>query len=179
MQKNPDDPEAYLQLGEIALNQRRFAEADLCFTKAASLMKTFNKSAERKAKLMPRIYSDMAAISEVREDWPVAQQRLEEALKLDPKNVKVMQRIAKALFQQKKAQEALEKLREAANSSGCERAHARGPVGDLLSARVRRPGQREKVDQERLGKAAQGQRLPHAIGGRQDLSSDGQRGRSR
>jgi tetratricopeptide (TPR) repeat protein len=114
VQKNPDDPEAYLQLGEIALNQRRFAEADLCFTKTASLMKNFNKSADRKNKLMPRIYSDMAFISEVREDWPTAQQRLEEALKLDPKNVQVMQRIAKSLFQQKKAQEALEKLRAAA-----------------------------------------------------------------
>ena len=101
-------------MGEIGLNQRRVAEADLCFAKAASLMKNFNKSAERKNKLMPRIYKDMAAISEIREDWPVAQQRLEEALKLEPKNVEVMQHIAKALFQQKKAQEALEKLREAA-----------------------------------------------------------------
>jgi len=114
VQKNPDDPEAYLQLGEFDLQQRRVAAADLLFTKAALLMKTFNKSAERKAKLMPRVYKDLASISEIREDWPVAQQRLEEALKLDPKNVEVMQHIAKALFQQKKAQEALEKLRAAA-----------------------------------------------------------------
>jgi tetratricopeptide (TPR) repeat protein len=114
VQKNPDDPEAYLQLGEIDLQQRRVAAADLLFTKAALLMKTFNKSADRKAKLMPRVYKDLASISEIREDWPVAQQRLEEALKLDPKSVDVIQHIAKSLFQQKKAQEALEKLREAA-----------------------------------------------------------------
>ncbi len=114
VQNNPDDPEAYLQLGEISANQRRVAEADLCFIKAASLMKNFNKSAERKNKLMPRIYSDLAAIAEMREDWPVAQQRLDEALKLEPKNVNFMQRKAKALFQQKKAQEALEQLRAAA-----------------------------------------------------------------
>jgi Tfp pilus assembly protein PilF len=114
IQKSPDDPEAYLQLGEIAISQRRFAEADLDFNKAAALLKTFNKSAERKNKLMPRVYSDLAAISEVREDWAGMQQRLEEARKLDPKNVMVIQRIAKALFQQKKANDALEQLRAAA-----------------------------------------------------------------
>ena len=79
VQKNPDDPEAYLQLGEFDLQQRRVAAADLLFTKAALLMKTFNKSADRKAKLMPRVYKDLASISEIREDWPVAQQRLDDA----------------------------------------------------------------------------------------------------
>jgi tetratricopeptide (TPR) repeat protein len=113
VQKNPNDPEAYLQLGEIALNQRRVAEADLDFTKAASLMKNFSASAERKAKLTPRTLSDLAAISEIREDWATMQQRLDDCLKSDPKNVAVMQRIAKALFQQRKANEALEKLRQA------------------------------------------------------------------
>ena len=84
-QKSPDDPEAYLTLGEIELQQRRVTAADLLFTKAAALMKNFNKSAERKAKLTPRVFNDLAAISESREDWPTAQQRLEEALKQDPR----------------------------------------------------------------------------------------------
>jgi tetratricopeptide (TPR) repeat protein len=117
VQKSPDDPEAYLQLGELALNQRRFAEADLLFGKASTLLKTFNKSADRKAKLMPRVFSDLAGISEVREDWAGNQTRLDEALKLDPKNVNFMQRKAKSLFMQKKAQEALEQLRAASTAA--------------------------------------------------------------
>ncbi|MCC6126549.1 MAG: tetratricopeptide repeat protein [Pirellulales bacterium] len=113
VQKSPEDPEAYLQLGEIDLNQRRVAGADLLFMKAAELLKKFNKSAERKNAMMPRASSDQAAVSELREDWPTAQQRLEECLKLDPKNAIVMQRVARSLFQQKKAQEAFEKLKQA------------------------------------------------------------------
>jgi Tfp pilus assembly protein PilF len=113
VQKSPEDPEAYLQLGEIDLNQRRVAAADLLFTKAAELLKKFNKSAERKNAMMPRVFSDLAAVAEIREEWPTAQQRLDECLRLDPKNAMVMQRIARSLFQQKKAPEAYEKLKQA------------------------------------------------------------------
>jgi tetratricopeptide (TPR) repeat protein len=115
VQKNPTDPEAYVWLGEIGLNQARVAEADLLFAKAVALMGNL-KSAERKNQLTPRIYDGLARIAEVREDWPLVQQNLDSYLKSEAKKdrkARGLVRLAKSLFQQKKAQEALEKLRDA------------------------------------------------------------------
>jgi tetratricopeptide (TPR) repeat protein len=112
-QKYPDDPEAFVMLGEIALNQSRLTEADMLFNKAYSVIAKFNKSADRLAKLKPRILRGMSIVAESREDWPLAQQRYEEYLKLEPKNVIVMQRIGRVLFKQNKTKESLEKFREA------------------------------------------------------------------
>jgi tetratricopeptide (TPR) repeat protein len=113
-QKYPDDPESFVLLGEIALNQARLTEADMLFNKAYSLIAKFNKSPDRLNKLKPRILKGMSIVAESREDWPLAQQRLEEYLKQEPKNVVVMQRIGRMLFKQSKTKEALEKFREAA-----------------------------------------------------------------
>jgi tetratricopeptide (TPR) repeat protein len=113
VQKYPDDPEAYVQLGEVALTQGRIAEGDLLFAKAASVTEKFDRSADRKAKILPRIYNARARIAESREDWPAAQQYLESYLQLEPKNASTVVRIARVLFQQKKIKESIEKLRDA------------------------------------------------------------------
>jgi tetratricopeptide (TPR) repeat protein len=112
-QKYPDDPETFVMLGNVALQQRRMTEADLLFNKAYALVANFNKSVERRNKLITRILNGMAIVAESREDWAMAQQRLEEYLKQEPKNVVVLQRIGQMLFKQKKAKEALQKFKEA------------------------------------------------------------------
>ena len=112
----PADPEAYLIMGDLALRERRFTEARMLYQKANELLANFNASAKRKDLIQPRILSGLASIDEAQENWPDARKRLEAWLKLDPKNAMAMQRLARCLFQQKDAQGALEKLREAAKA---------------------------------------------------------------
>jgi len=111
--ESPADPEAYLFLGELAVNDGRITEADLLYTKAEGLLKTFAGNPERKKKMQFRVYSGLAAVAQMRGDWAGAQKQLEAWLALDPKNTGAMLRLAQALFQQKKVQEALDRLKAA------------------------------------------------------------------
>ncbi len=110
----PGDPEAYVLIGNIALSERRVTEAQLLYEKADSLMAGWKGNAKRKDALLPQIQSGLAATYENRDDWAGAQKHLEAWLKLDPKNIEALQRLAQCLFQQKKVPEALEGLKEAA-----------------------------------------------------------------
>ncbi len=114
--ESPDDPEAYIILGDVALHAKRITEAELLYAKANSLLAGFTKSADRKKVLQPRVYSGLAAVAEARGDWPTAQQRLEDWLKIDPNNTASLQRLARALFQQKKTTKALDNLKAAAKA---------------------------------------------------------------
>ncbi|HEY4759845.1 MAG TPA: tetratricopeptide repeat protein [Thermoguttaceae bacterium] len=116
IQKYPDDPEAYILLSQIALRDRRVAEANLLLNKANELLAKFDKSAKRKETLSNVVASGLAQVYQLREDWATAQKYLEQWLKSDPKNAMALQRLAYVLFQQKNAQAALEKLREAKNA---------------------------------------------------------------
>ena len=112
--QSPDDPEAYVLMGDIALRDRRITEAMMLYQKADSLMPGFTSSTKRKDILQPRVLSGLAAVDEAREKWPDVRKRLEAWLKLDPKSSQAMQRLARCLFQQKDAAGALEKLKDAA-----------------------------------------------------------------
>jgi len=109
----PNDPEAYAILGNFALNEGRITEAQLLFTKAESLLANFKGSTKRKEALLPRVHAGLASVAEYRRDWPTAQKHLEAWLALDPKNAGAMQRLARAMFQQKDAQKAYEYLKKA------------------------------------------------------------------
>jgi len=111
--EDPQDPEAYVVLGELALRERRLTEASLLLKKALDLLPQLAQ-AQRKENLQPRIYSGLSGVAETRGQWPVAQQYLETWLQREPKNAVAMQRLARALFQQKKAREALDQLKAAA-----------------------------------------------------------------
>ncbi len=113
IQKSPDEPEAYIFLAQAALRDRRIAEADLLLNKANSLLSKFDKSPRRKENLMPIVLSLLSQVTQLREDWTTTQKYLEQWLKLDAKNVTALQRLAFVLFQEKNAQTALDKLREA------------------------------------------------------------------
>jgi tetratricopeptide (TPR) repeat protein len=108
----PKDPEAFVILGNIALQERRITDAQLLFLKAQQLLGPFDKSLKRKNILEPQTISGLASVDEAREKWPDAQAQLDALLKLSPKDAMAMQRLARALFQQTKAAEALKWLRE-------------------------------------------------------------------
>ena len=110
----PDDPEAYIIMGDLAVRERRFTEAVMLYQKADELTVRFQGSAKRKVLLMPRILSGMASIDEAQQDWSEAQKRLEALLKLEPTSSQALQRLAHSLFQQQNPAGALERLKEAA-----------------------------------------------------------------
>ena len=125
--EDPTDPQAYIILGNIAQDERRFTEADLLFGKAVDLLATFSNT-KRKHELEPRALSGLAWVAEARQKWPAAQKDLEAMLKTleslpaettDQKKAKAtatadaLSRLGTALFEQYKAKDALEKLKEA------------------------------------------------------------------
>jgi Tfp pilus assembly protein PilF len=110
---NPDDPEAFVTLADIALQDRRVTEAELLFNKARELLQVFKGSTKRKDRLGVMIDSGLAQVAEDRQKWDIAQGYLEKLLKANPKDSVALQRLARALFQQKNAAEALQKLRDA------------------------------------------------------------------
>jgi tetratricopeptide (TPR) repeat protein len=110
----PTDPEAYMLMADVALNERRVTEAQMLYQKANELIGEFNKSAKRKEFLQPRILHGLAQVAISRKDWPLAQKHLEAWLKIAPKNTTALQLLAGCLFEQKNVPGALEKLKEAA-----------------------------------------------------------------
>ena len=113
----PDDPQAYLILGDLAMRERRLAEARLLYEKAQSLLAQWKGSAKRKDAMLPQLYNGLAATAEARGDWAEAQKHLEAWLKLDSKSASALQQLARCLFEQKDVKGALEKLQAAAKIS--------------------------------------------------------------
>ena len=109
----PADPEAFVILGNIAMQDRRVTDSELLYAKAKDLLPGFKSSQKRKDILEKQTTSGLANVAEAREQWALAQSYLETLLKLDPKDAFAMQRLARALFQQTDAPAALKKLREA------------------------------------------------------------------
>ena len=112
---SPNDPEAYIILGNIALQERRIWEASQDFEKAKQVLANFTNK-DRKGSLEQQTLSGLASVAETREDWVDAASRLEDLLKAaspDEPNLDARQRVARAMFEQGKAQEAYDILKEA------------------------------------------------------------------
>ena len=121
----PTDPEAYIVLGNLAMEQRRVTEAELLFNKAAELLKTFpaDKQPKRRDALEPAVPSGLAGVAESRAasmpsednsaEWAIAEKHLKNLLSMSPKDTLAMQRLARAMFWQKRAGECLKMLRKA------------------------------------------------------------------
>ena len=97
----PNDPEAYMFIGDLALSDHRVTEAQLLYEKASQLLVEFKKSDKRKEALQPGIHRGLAEVAMSRKDWVGAQKQLEAWLKLSPKNTGAMQMLAVCLFEQK------------------------------------------------------------------------------
>lgn len=126
MRSNPDDPEPWVMLGDIALQERRIAEAGMDFDKAKALLAAHARP-ERKGTIELQILSGMAQVAEIREDWKEAEARLRDLLKLAPKDLLTHRRLAQTLFWQTKAIEAYEILKKGKqiDHESSEKNHAR------------------------------------------------------
>jgi len=108
-----EDPEAYVVMGDLAMQESRVSEAAALYNESVRLLKTFDKSPKRKVVLEPRAISGQASVAEARGDWATAEKHLETVLKVSPKDAQAMVRLARAQFQEKKAVAAYDMLKEA------------------------------------------------------------------
>jgi tetratricopeptide (TPR) repeat protein len=110
VKEHADDPEAYLFLGEIAFQNRRFTDAELAFSRATQLVGKYTANPFRKNTMLKRAYSGLAGVAEVREDWDRAGKFLSPILKANPADANNTVRMARSLFKQDKAKEAYQLL---------------------------------------------------------------------
>ncbi len=109
---NSSDPEPYTILGNIALQERRVAEAELDFDKAQQLLAKYT-SARRKKILEQQTMSGIAQVAEANKNWKEAEARLRDYLNLAPEDPLGHQRLAHSLFWQSKAADAYDVLKAA------------------------------------------------------------------
>jgi tetratricopeptide (TPR) repeat protein len=109
----PDDPEAYVIIGDLAVQGRRLTEAELVFKKAREVLANFKGDGRRKSVIERRVLQGLATVAQNRQDWTTAQKDWEQLLAMDSKNAVALQQLAWVLFQQQKPTDALEKLKAA------------------------------------------------------------------
>ncbi len=110
MQEHPQEPEAFLIAGEIALGDRRYSDADLAFRKSAELTLEAELSEYRKARTTSRTRLGLARIAEQREDWATAAKLLQPIVDEDPNNSDTVLRLARCLIRQSGSQKSAYEL---------------------------------------------------------------------
>jgi tetratricopeptide (TPR) repeat protein len=113
----PGDPEPYLAMAGIAIQEKDLAKAGELFKKAKDLLPAFDGNPKRKVLLTSRVQIGLASLAEARKDWTEAKKQLEALLASDPKNVAAAGRVAYCLFRQKDVEGALKRLRDAAKDN--------------------------------------------------------------
>jgi Flp pilus assembly protein TadD len=102
----PDDPDVYLNLGGIALGDGRISDARLNLEHVLSLIGSGRLNAEKAKTVRREALVGLTSVAEARADWKMAQERLSAWLLLEPKNGHARQRLARALFQVGKTDDA-------------------------------------------------------------------------
>ena len=110
---SPDDPEGYLFLGNIAINERRITEAAMLYEKANSLMEKM-VSEKRREILRPQVYQGLAITNQAREKWETAKSFLDLWLQLKPDSLQALQQLVQCELQMGKQEDALVLLKKIA-----------------------------------------------------------------
>jgi len=109
----PNDPEAYIILGNVALGEQRLTEAQLLFELGASLAENSGRTPKRMRTLFQHANSGLAAVAEAREEWETAAKYLRNLLEINSKDAFAMQRLGRVMFLLGKTEEAVDLLRSA------------------------------------------------------------------
>ncbi len=94
----PQDPFAYVLLGQLALREGRVAFADLSLGKAQTLLAEAAENAPLRTQLEAAVHAGLAAVAERRENWARAEQHLAAWGRLEPQNAEPLSRRAQAQF---------------------------------------------------------------------------------
>lgn len=110
---SPDDPEAFLLLGEIALKKGETAAATLFFQKGEILLASFSDAAARKKPLQISLLRNRTTLAEQRSEWKAVETYTEQRFVLEGKTPELLRIKALALFRQGRDKEAEELLAQA------------------------------------------------------------------
>jgi tetratricopeptide (TPR) repeat protein len=97
----------------LALGEGRASDARLNFEKALALAGSGGWDAEKARAFCGESLSGLAAVSESREDWKSARDRLNAWLELEPRNGQARQRLGRVLFGLDKPEDAFAALTQA------------------------------------------------------------------
>jgi tetratricopeptide (TPR) repeat protein len=111
--EHPAYPGVYVSFGGLAVAEGRWADAALHFEKAVTLARPGKWADSQQRFFLVQSHAGLAAVAEARKDWSAAQASLADLLKLEPKNGKARQRLARALFHADKPSEAAQELERA------------------------------------------------------------------
>ncbi|MDR1477869.1 MAG: tetratricopeptide repeat protein [Planctomycetaceae bacterium] len=104
--ETPDDPEAYILLGEIALQQREFTVADLLLREGELKLTKYSANKIRKKNLTSLLLRLQSLLAEVRGKWELYYQLADKRIAHDGELPALLRQKGIALFQQKKDAEA-------------------------------------------------------------------------
>ena len=104
--ENPEDPEAYLFLGDQAFRANRTTESYALFKMSEPLVEAFKGNNKRKRRFEIRVLSGLAAVSERREQWDKSYQMLVKWVELDEDNALAHNRLGRTLYRLDKPKEA-------------------------------------------------------------------------
>lgn len=94
----PDDPEAFVLFGDLALRVGRLAYATLAYAHADQLLSDYASNAERKKNLQIRILAGLASTAERQKQYGKAAEHLEAWLKLSPDEALVLGSLGRVQF---------------------------------------------------------------------------------
>ncbi len=112
-QKSPEDPEAYMVLGDLARNEKRVTDAGLLYAHANTLLASFDKNADRKKVIQTRVHAGLGAVASARQNWGEAQKEFRAWLALNPTSAQAMGQLAVVLFRATETTEAKDQLKAA------------------------------------------------------------------
>jgi tetratricopeptide (TPR) repeat protein len=102
----PDDPEAYILLGEIALQQREFTVANLLLKEGEAKLAKYVVYPQRKKNLTSSLLRIQSSLAEIRGKWELYGQLADKRIAHDGELPALLRQKGVALFQLKKESEA-------------------------------------------------------------------------
>jgi Tfp pilus assembly protein PilF len=96
--ENPDHPDIYISLGNIALTESRFTDAMLQFEKGLAVGLAGKWPDHQKRNIRLACANGLAQVAESRGKWETAREHLKTILELEPKNGQVRYRLGRVLF---------------------------------------------------------------------------------
>lgn len=94
----PNDPEAFVILGEAAYLEGRAVESKLLYERAQALLSAYAANPYRKNNLQKRTWLGLASLSELKKDWETAEKFLRLWRDADPENPTVYRRLGPVFF---------------------------------------------------------------------------------
>ena len=130
-EETPNDPEAYVILGNIALAQGEFTAADLLFTKAESLVPGYTANPERAKQLKRQYLNGKLSVADARKRWDDVQAILAALIEIDGQTAELSRKTGISFFQKKEDESARQWLLHAEKLS-----EGKGMPADAILAQL-------------------------------------------